>query len=47
MHRDAAGGADEFVRLRDHGELEDDVLRAVVRDLDLEEALLSRYNMDV
>ncbi len=33
---------DEFVRLRDRGELEDEVLRAVVRDLDLEEALLTR-----
>jgi monovalent cation/hydrogen antiporter len=36
---------DEFVRLRDRGELDDEVLRAVVRDLDLEEALLSRYDM--
>ena len=35
---------DEFVRLRDRGELEDEVLRTVVRDLDLEEALLSRYD---
>lgn len=35
---------DEFVRLRDTGELDDEILRAVVRDLDLEEALLSRYD---
>lgn len=33
---------DEFVRMRDHGDLDDEVLRAVVRDLDLEEAQLSR-----
>ena len=35
---------DEFVRLRDRGELDDEVLRAVVRDLDLEEAQFSRYD---
>jgi monovalent cation/hydrogen antiporter len=35
---------DEFVRLRDSGELDDEVLRLVFRDLDLEEALLSRYD---
>jgi CPA1 family monovalent cation:H+ antiporter len=35
---------DEFVRLRDSGELDDEVLRTVVRDLDLEEAQLSRYD---
>jgi CPA1 family monovalent cation:H+ antiporter len=33
---------DEFVRLRDSGELDDEVLRTVVRDLDLEETLLTR-----
>ena len=38
---------DEFVRLRDVGELDDEVLRSVVRDLDLEEALLSRYDTDL
>ncbi len=32
----------EFIRLRDIGEITDDVLRRVQRDLDLEEALLSR-----
>ncbi len=35
---------DEFVRLRDRGELDDEVLRAVVRDLDLEEAMLTRFD---
>ena len=35
---------DEFVRLRDAGELDDEILRVVVRDLDLEEALISRYD---
>ena len=35
---------DEFVRMRDRGELDDEVLRAVVRDLDLEEAQFSRYD---
>jgi monovalent cation/hydrogen antiporter len=35
---------DEFVRLRDSGELDDEVLRAVVRDLDLEEAQLARFD---
>jgi hypothetical protein len=39
-----AAEREEFVRLRDQGELDDEVLRAVVRDLDLEEALLSRYD---
>jgi hypothetical protein len=32
----------EFIRLRDIGEITDDVLRRVQRDHDLEEALLSR-----
>ena len=35
---------DEFVRLRDSGELDDEVLRAVVRDLDLEEVQLARFD---
>ena len=35
---------DEFVRLRDNGELDDEVLRVVVRDLDLEEAQLARFD---
>lgn len=35
---------DEFVRMRDRGDLDDEVLRAVVRDLDLEEAQFSRYD---
>ena len=34
----------EIVRLRDAGELDDEILRVLVRDLDLEEALLSRYD---
>jgi monovalent cation/hydrogen antiporter len=34
----------EFVRMRDRGELDDEVLRAVVRDLDLEEAQFSRHD---
>ena len=35
---------DEFVRMRDSGELDDEVLREVIRDLDLEEVQLSRYD---
>ena len=35
---------EEFVRMRDGGELDDEVLRAVVRDLDLEEAQFSRFD---
>jgi CPA1 family monovalent cation:H+ antiporter len=31
-----------FLRLRDEGRLDDEVLRRVHRELDLEEALLSR-----
>jgi CPA1 family monovalent cation:H+ antiporter len=34
---------DEFVRLRDSGELDDEVMREVVRELDLEEAMLDRH----
>ncbi|MET8758190.1 Na+/H+ antiporter [Lentzea sp. NPDC004782] len=33
---------DEFVRARDHGEIDDEVLFRVLRELDLEEAALSR-----
>ena len=35
---------DEFVRQRDTGELDDETVRELVRDLDLEEALLTRYD---
>ena len=35
---------EEFVRMRDTGELDDEVLRVLVHDLDLEEALLTRYD---
>lgn len=38
---------DEFVRLRDSGDLDDEVLRTVVRDLDLEEALLTRPDAEL
>jgi CPA1 family monovalent cation:H+ antiporter len=31
-----------FVRLRDEGDLDDEVLREVIHELDLEEAMLSR-----
>jgi hypothetical protein len=35
---------DKFVRLRDTGSLDDEILRVLVRDLDLEESLLGRYD---
>lgn len=37
-----AAERDTFIRLRDEGRLDDEVLRQVLRELDLEEALLSR-----
>jgi hypothetical protein len=35
---------DESLRLRDRGELDDEMLRVVVRDLELDEASLSRHD---